>query len=100
MRSLWKGPFVDPYFLAQRRVVVKSKRMDPYGKAMAITTRSRRSVVLPFFEQSALKIYNGHHYVYLDTKLHHVGHKLGEFAGTKKRCLAKLKAKVVTKARK
>jgi len=37
-------------------------------------------------EQRAFKIYNGHRYIFCSPQLQQVGHKLGDFAGTRKRC--------------
>lgn len=89
MRAKWKGPFIDSLFLKQKRFYLKDKKKNPYSKGIAFTTRSRRSTILPFFENISCKVYNGNKYIWLGTKIHHVGFKFGDFVLTKKKCSPK-----------
>jgi small subunit ribosomal protein S19 len=94
MRSKWKGPFIDYLLLRKKRFYLKDKKKNPFRlKSLAFTLRSRRSTILPFFEGVPLKIYNGNKYVWVSTKLQHIGHKIGDFALTKKKCFIKKKQK-------
>ena len=98
MRSKWKGPFIDFLFLRKKRFYQKDKKKNPFRlKSIAFSMRSRRSTILPFFENIPLKIYNGNKYCWLTTKLHLVGHKTGDFVLTKKKCIFRNKKKKVTK---
>ena len=94
MRSKWKGPFIDNLFIRKKRFYQKDKIINPFRlKAMPFILRSRRSTILPFFENITLKIYNGNRYFWLSAKLYHVGHKLGDFVLTKKKCIFRNKKK-------
>jgi ribosomal protein S19 len=86
MRSLYKGPFIDYTILRQKLKLLKEKKNNIYSKNSVLTLRTRRSTILPFLENTGLKIYNGQNYVWLSTKLHHVGFKIGDFGWTKKKC--------------
>lgn len=86
MRSKWKGPFIDSLIIRKKNT---NFFKDIQNKGLALTLRSRRSTILPFFENIGLKIYNGNNYIWVSTKLHHVGHKLGDFVLTKKKCSPK-----------
>ena len=76
MRSIWKGPFIDP-------VLLRKQSMD--------TLRSRRSTIMPNMEGRSVKVYTGQSYVWFPIKAHHIGHKYGDFVLTRKRCMIKLK---------
>ncbi len=87
MRSKWKGPFIDFLFLRKKRFYQNDKKKNPFRlKSLAFTLRSRRSTILPFFENIPLKVYNGNKYIWIPTKLYHVGHKFGDFVLTKQKC--------------
>jgi len=86
MRAFWKGPFIDLFLLRKMRLRLKNRKKNPYSQSSALTLRSRRSTILPFFENFGCKIYNGNKYVWLSTKLHHIGWKFGDFVITKKKC--------------
>jgi small subunit ribosomal protein S19 len=77
VRSVWKGPFVDPSLYKKVEVHNKDKRKDP------IKTWSRRSVVIPTFVGITFMVYNGkkHIPVYITEDM--IGHKLGEFSPTR-----------------
>ncbi len=95
MRSFWNGPYIDYTFLKKKRFYLKERKKNPYSKNLALTLRSRRSTILPSFENIGCKIYNGNKYVWLVTKLHHVGFKFGDFILTKKKCRSKTKKNTI-----
>ena len=76
-RSIWKGPFVDGYFLK------KAEKAKAGGKAEVIKIWSRRSTILPQFVGLTFNVYNGHKFIPVSVNEEMVGHKLGEFAPTR-----------------
>lgn len=77
-RSVKKGPWVDPSLLE------KVERMKKEGQKKPIKTWSRRSTIIPEFVGFTFLVHNGRdfHNVYVTEEM--VGHKLGEFAPTRK----------------
>jgi len=77
-RSLKKKPFVD-YHLQE-----KIDRLKKQNKKAVIKTWSRRSTITPDFIGYTFAVHNGrdHLNVYVTNDM--VGHKLGEFAPTRK----------------
>ena len=77
-RSLKKGPFIDPSL--QRRVdqVLRS------GTKQVIRTWSRRSMITPEFVGLTFHVHNGKLFIPVFVTEHMVGHRLGEFAPTRK----------------
>ena len=77
-RSLKKGPFIDPSL--QRRVdqVLRS------GTKQVIRTWSRRSMITPEFVGLTFHVHNGKLFIHVFVTEHMVGHRLGEFAPTRK----------------
>ena len=75
-RSIWKGPFVDPSLF------------KPFDKVW-----SRRSMVIPSFVGKEVRIYTGKAFLRVKITEQMVGHKLGEFASTRKRPIHKKKTK-------
>ena len=77
-RSIRKGPWVDPSLI---RVFERTKQE---GKKQPVKTWSRRSTVIPDFVGYTFAIHNGKdfHTVYITEEM--VGHKLGEFAPTRR----------------
>lgn len=73
-RSLWKGPFSD---------IEKTQQK----------IWSRRSVILPQFVGKQFLIYNGKTFIPLKVNPDMVGHKMGEFATTRKKPIHKVKNK-------
>jgi small subunit ribosomal protein S19 len=73
-RSLWKGPFCE---------IIKIKQK----------IWSRRSVLLPKFIGKHLFIYNGKSFIPLKVTEDMIGHKIGEFAITRKKPFHKKKIK-------
>lgn len=79
-RSVWKGPFCDP------RLLLKAVRVrkDPQLAKKAIRTWSRGSTILPAFVGLRFEIHMGNGFKRLRIKESMIGHKLGEFARTRK----------------
>ncbi len=77
-RSIKKGPYVEPSLLK------KVERMNKEGTKKPIKTWSRRSMIVPDFVGYTVAVHNGRdfHQVYITEDM--VGHKLGEFAPTRK----------------
>jgi small subunit ribosomal protein S19 len=77
-RSLKKGPFVDDSLMA------KVKRVNESGKKEIIKTWSRRSTIFPEFVGHTFAVHNGKEFIPVYVTEDLVGHKLGEFALTRK----------------
>lgn len=76
-RSLKKGPFTHPSLLK------KVARQSP-GDRKPIKTWSRSSVILPEMVGFVFGIHNGKNFIEVLITEDHVGHRLGEFAPTRK----------------
>ena len=77
-RSVKKGPFVDESLMKKIQGIITS------GSKKPIKTWSRRSVVLPDFVGLTISVHNGRTFQSLFITENMVGHKLGEFAPTRK----------------
>lgn len=77
-RSLKKGPFIDPKLLS------KVEEMNETGKKQVIKTWSRSSTIFPAFIGHTIAVYDGRKHVPVYVTEDMVGHKLGEFAPTRK----------------
>jgi small subunit ribosomal protein S19 len=77
-RSLKKGPFVDPSL--QRKI---DKTLSS-GSKQVIRTWSRRSMITPEFVGMTLHVHNGKLFMPVFVTENMVGHRLGEFAPTRK----------------
>ena len=77
-RSLKKGPFVDGHLMA------KVKKESENGKKEVIKTWSRRSTIYPEFIGLTFAVHNGKEFIPVYVTEDMVGHKLGEFALTRK----------------
>jgi len=94
MRSFWKGPFIDFNLFFKKKLYLKDKKNNLTAfKNTSFFSRSRRSTILPFLENKCLKVYNGNKYIPLNVKSYHIGHKLGNFVPTKKKCIFRKKTK-------
>ena len=76
-RSLRKGPFVDLHLAKKIDTSVANNYRKP------IKTWSRRSMVLPEMVGLTIAIHNGRLHIPVLISENMVGHKLGEFAGTR-----------------
>jgi len=77
-RSLKKGPFVASY------VIDRVKQMNASGKKDTIKTWSRSTTILPSMIGHTFAVYNGQRHLPVFVGDQMVGHKLGEFAPTRK----------------
>lgn len=77
-RSLKKGPFVD------ESLMKKIKKAQETGSKQPIRTWSRRSMVLPEFVGLTISVHDGRRFEPVFISENMVGHKLGEFAPTRK----------------
>lgn len=77
-RSLKKGPFVDKHLMKKVETVNES------GKKEVIKTWSRRSTIFPNFVGLTFAVHNGKEFIPVYITEDMVGHKLGEFALTRK----------------
>jgi len=77
-RSLKKGPFVDGHLMT------KVKKVTESGKKEVIKTWSRRSTIYPEFIGLTFAVHNGKEFIPVYVTEDMVGHKLGEFALTRK----------------
>jgi len=77
-RSVKKGPYVAEHLLKKIEGMKKRDQKSP------IKTWSRRSTIIPEFVGYTFAVHNGKdfHHVYVTEEM--VGHKLGEFAPTRK----------------
>jgi small subunit ribosomal protein S19 len=77
-RSLKKGAFVDDY------LTKKVDALNAAGKKEIVKTWSRRSTIYPSFVGHTFAVYNGKEHITVYVTEDMVGHKLGEFAPTRK----------------
>lgn len=76
-RSLKKGPFVDP------KLAAKVAALGPEDRTV-IKTWARHSVISPEMVGRTIGVHNGKVHVPVFVTENMVGHKLGEFAPTRK----------------
>ena len=77
-RSLKKGPFVDA------KLEKKVLRMSRENKREPITTWARASTITPDFVGHTFMVHNGRQHTKVYVVEDMVGHKLGEFAPTRR----------------
>ena len=77
-RSLKKGPFIDEHLMK------KVKALNEANKKEVIKTWSRRSTIYPEFIGHTFAVHNGKEFIPVYVTEDMVGHKLGEFAQTRK----------------
>lgn len=77
-RSIKKGPFVDKHLMQ------KVKKLNEDNKKEVIKTWSRRSTIFPEFVGHTFAVHNGKEFIPVYVTEDMVGHKLGEFALTRK----------------
>lgn len=73
-RSKWKNPHVDSTLISKIKT----------HKKMEIKTMARNSEILPSFIDKSFSIHTGNSYKNITISEEMVGHKLGEFAFTRK----------------
>ena len=77
-RSLKKGPYVFD------RLLKKVQKLNETGKKEVVKTWSRRSTIFPEFVGHTIAVHNGKDFIPVYVTEDMVGHKLGEFALTRK----------------
>ena len=77
-RSLKKGPFVE------EKLLKKVERLRHSSVRQAIKTWSRRSTIIPDFVGLTFAVHDGRKHIPVFVTENMVGHKLGEFALTRK----------------
>ena len=77
-RSLKKGPYVAKHLMS------KVEKANESGKKEVIKTWSRRSTIYPEFIGHTFAVHNGKEFIPVYVTEDMVGHKLGEFALTRK----------------
>ncbi len=77
-RSLKKGPFVDASLMKKVQAAKNSTKKE------VIKTWSRRSTIYPDFIGLTFAVHNGKDFIPVYVTEEMVGHKLGEFALTRK----------------
>ena len=77
-RSLKKGPYVFG------RLLKKIQEQNKNNKKEVIKTWSRRSTIYPEFIGHTIAVHNGKEFIPVYVTEDMVGHKLGEFALTRK----------------
>ena len=77
-RSLKKGPYVFD------RLLKKVQTLNETGKKEFVKTYSRRSTIFPDFVGHTIAVHNGKEFIPVYITEDMVGHKLGEFALTRK----------------
>ena len=77
-RSLKKGPFVE------KSLLQKVQKLNQENKKTVVKTWSRRSTIFPDFVGHTIAVHNGKDFIPVYITEEMVGHKLGEFALTRK----------------
>ena len=77
-RSIKKGPFVD------ESLMKKIQKLNENNKKEVVKTWSRRSTIFPEFVGHTIAVHNGKEFIPVYVTEDMVGHKLGEFALTRK----------------
>ena len=77
-RSIKKGPFVD------ESLMKKIVKLNDNNKKEVVKTWSRRSTIFPEFVGHTIAVHNGKEFIPVYCTEDMVGHKLGEFALTRK----------------
>ena len=77
-RSLKKGPYIEESLLK------KVQTLNSENKKTVVKTWSRRSTIYPDFVGHTIAVHNGKDFIPVYITEEMVGHKLGEFALTRK----------------
>ncbi len=77
-RSAKKGPFID------LKLLHRVEEMNEAAKKAVIKTWSRRSTIVPAMIGHTLAVHNGKTHIPVFITENMIGHKLGEFAPTRK----------------
>ena len=77
-RSVKKGPYVEPSLMK------KVDRVSESGSKKIVRTWSRRSMIVPEMLGQTFHVHNGRLFMPVFVSENMVGHRLGEFAPTRK----------------
>ena len=77
-RSVKKGPFVE------ERLLARIEKMNATNEKNVVKTWSRASMISPDFVGHTVAVHNGNKFIPVYVTENMVGHKLGEFAPTRK----------------
>lgn len=77
-RSLKKGPYIEESLLKKVQSAINESKKSP------IKTWSRKSTIFPEMVGLVFQVYNGKEFISISINENMVGHKLGEFAPTRK----------------
>lgn len=77
-RSAKKGPYIEA------RLLKRVEEMNESGKKTVIKTWSRSSMIVPQMIGYTIAVHNGRHHVPVYISENMIGHKLGEFALTRR----------------
>jgi small subunit ribosomal protein S19 len=77
-RSLKKAPFVE------EKLYARICAMNENGSKHVLKTWSRASTIFPEFVGHTIGVYDGHKFIPVYVTEDMIGHKLGEFAQTRK----------------
>ena len=86
-RSRWKGPVTKKEIREKLSIVQEKLKKKPNAKNISFATMARNVTITPSLVGFRVRIHNGKNYSSLRITEDHVGHKLGEFAYTRKRTL-------------
>ena len=92
-RSKWKGQYTDHFLLKKIKRIQKLSGKQKQKQNYVIRTWSRRSTITNDFVGYTFQIHNGKSFKSVTINPDMVGHKLGEFAVTRKPLIHKKKAK-------
>lgn len=84
-RSLYKGVYLNDLF---KQMLINGQ----VDNVREITTRDRSNTIVPQFVGKRVFVYNGKDYHAVSVSIDMIGHKFGEFVGTRKRAIYKKKA--------
>ena len=79
-RSLSRG-----FTPKQKKLIERARAARTSGKDTPIRTHSRDMVIIPEMIDLKFAVHNGKEFVVVDVKAEMVGHRLGEFAQTRKK---------------
>ncbi len=77
-RSTKKGPYIDP------KLLKKIEALNSGNQKKIVKTWARGSVIAPEFVGHTIAVHNGKQHIPVFVTENMVGHKLGEFAHTRK----------------
>lgn len=77
-RAKWKGPYIQKELLVKFLEAKLSLQKEVY-------TYSRKSIIIPKFINFTFNIHNGKQFIKIKVTKEMVGHKLGEFAPTRRK---------------